>query len=735
VCYCSKQCQKGDWKVHKLECKETPSKGICDKEVRQVQLDARPGADLRSADVEDEVLGAESAVGGAAAWQGDEHDQTSEAGHAAVAPDLSAALDLSSKKQDLCLTARAREGNSDGVPTKKKRRKPKKKTGADDDDVSVQQEDAAEIAKARQQKLDLEEKAAWAFQEETRKSVLAERTFECNIEYLVRQCRIGQKGISVLIRGMKAHDTNSRIQKKTLQALHSLFHHTKGVIVRGNLKTLSTVARNDAVKVEFARQGGIAVVITVLKTHGDNAKVQKHGCGALWQLAFRNPANQVDIARQGGIDVVLNALQNHRDDANVQEQGCGALWNLGVDDTNKVKIAKQGGIALVLQALGNHRNNANIHEKTCVVLECPETLAIDDNNRVEIASKGGIDAVISALMQHEDNANVQEKGCGALVNLSANDSNRIEIAKRDGIDVVIKAMLNNRRNAQVQGEGCKLLRNLACQGSTDLDPALPLSATRTKLHADLIFNRVEIARKGGIDAIIKALVNHPKNRLIMGEGMMALMQLSYTSPAADGTRSKTALWLEIQEASAENGWTLFSLIESSYNNSLEIDKVGTDNGCRGGSTEKKQLAKLLDNKYLLLDAASGGDTATVSRLLQQLLSTPGGQSFININCQNEHGYTPLFIAAAKGHASVTKQLIAARCNINCPNAHGNTPLQIAAQEGHTAITEQLIAARCDVDLRSKHGLTALHSAAQDGHAAVTEQLIAAGCNVDLQDGK
>jgi hypothetical protein len=187
VCYCSKQCQKGDWKVHKLECKETPSKGICDKEVRQVQLDARPGADLRSADVEDEVLGAESAVGGAAAWQGDEHDQTSEAGHAAVAPDLSAALDLSSKKQDLCLTARAREGNSDGVPTKKKRRKPKKKTGADDDDVSVQQEDAAEIAKARQQKLDLEEKAAWAFQEETRKSVLAERTFECNIEYLVRQ--------------------------------------------------------------------------------------------------------------------------------------------------------------------------------------------------------------------------------------------------------------------------------------------------------------------------------------------------------------------------------------------------------------------------------------------------------------------------------------------------------------------------------------------------------------------
>ena len=60
----------------------------------------------------------------------------------------------------------------------------------------------------------------------------------------------------------------------------------------------------------------------------------------------------------------------------------------------------------------------------------------------------------------------------------------------------------------------------------------------------------------------------------------------------------------------------------------------------------------------LCEAALIGDAAKVGTLL----STPGAQSFINY--QDVHGVTPLFVAAANGHETVTEQLIEARCNVD-----------------------------------------------------------------------
>jgi len=48
-----------------------------------------------------------------------------------------------------------------------------------------------------------------------------------------------------------------------------------------------------------------------------------------------------------------------------------------------------------------------------------------------------------------------------------------------------------------------------------------------------------------------------------------------------------------------------------------------------------------------------GDTVTV----RKMLSTAGAQSWID--CQDSFGATPLLVAAANGHESVTKQLIEA----------------------------------------------------------------------------
>ena len=102
--------------------------------------------------------------------------------------------------------------------------------------------------------------------------------------------------------------------------------------------------------------------------------------------------------------------------------------------------------------------------------------------------------------------------------------------------------------------------------------------------------------------------------------------------------------------------------------------------------------------------------------------------------QDEHGVTPLFNAAHNGHASVTEQLIEARCNVGLQHFFdGRTPIYAAAQYGHVSVTKQLIEARCNINLQDEHGSTPLSFAAYQGHALVTKQLIESRCNVDLLD--
>ncbi len=90
---------------------------------------------------------------------------------------------------------------------------------------------------------------------------------------------------------------------------------------------------------------------------------------------------------------------------------------------------------------------------------------------------------------------------------------------------------------------------------------------------------------------------------------------------------------------------------------------------------------------LLINAARDGDTVTV----KTLLSAADAKSFMNYQDGNgatplykhgytlqgwtddhKDGYTPLFMAAANGHASVTKQLIQARCNVDLQEKDGST---------------------------------------------------------------
>ena len=164
---------------------------------------------------------------------------------------------------------------------------------------------------------------------------------------------------------------------------------------------------------------------------------------------------------------------------------------------------------------------------------------------------------------------------------------------------------------------------------------------------------------------------------------------------------------------------------------------------------------------------------------------------VDINAADGDGFTPLHIAAQRGHVRMVKLLLARAADCGLTNgegrtplaiaerlkdeevasllrpiteeafwrtmrlgdaatvqrfvegspelvhtwANGLTPLHLAARNGQRAVVEVLLSHGADIAASEKNreGMTALHEAALEGHQEVVELLLAMGANIDAAD--
>lgn len=93
--------------------------------------------------------------------------------------------------------------------------------------------------------------------------------------------------------------------------------------------------------------------------------------------------------------------------------------------------------------------------------------------------------------------------------------------------------------------------------------------------------------------------------------------------------------------------------------------------------------------------------------------------------RHKHQWTPLHIAAERGHLSLCKYITKKYKNKCADRIEGLTPLYLAAQNGHKRVCKFLISLLKDgeVPISIRNGVTPLHAAAMNGHVKVCQMII------------
>lgn len=115
----------------------------------------------------------------------------------------------------------------------------------------------------------------------------------------------------------------------------------------------------------------------------------------------------------------------------------------------------------------------------------------------------------------------------------------------------------------------------------------------------------------------------------------------------------------------------------------------------------------------LLAAADSGNLDKVKSLLEMGLP---------VDVRDQHGWTPLMLAALQGHDKTVALLLEQGADIEAQDINGTTALMAAASSGWLNVTRRLIKAGADMDVEDNAGETAFYMAEQFEHRTVVNYL-------------
>ncbi|XP_043858794.1 histone-lysine N-methyltransferase EHMT2 isoform X5 [Dromiciops gliroides] len=160
------------------------------------------------------------------------------------------------------------------------------------------------------------------------------------------------------------------------------------------------------------------------------------------------------------------------------------------------------------------------------------------------------------------------------------------------------------------------------------------------------------------------------------------------------------------------------LMEAVANNHVEAARYMVQ---RGGCVYSKEE----DGSTCLHHAAKIGNLEMVSLLLST------GQ--VDVNAQDNGGWTPIIWAAEHKHIEVIRMLLTRGADVTLTDNEENICLHWASFTGSAAIAEVLLNARCDLHAVNYHGDTPLHIAARESYHDCVLLFLSRGADPELRN--
>lgn len=106
---------------------------------------------------------------------------------------------------------------------------------------------------------------------------------------------------------------------------------------------------------------------------------------------------------------------------------------------------------------------------------------------------------------------------------------------------------------------------------------------------------------------------------------------------------------------------------------------------------------------------------------------------VDINQENQQGFTPLILAVYNNSLEATQFLIKNGANVNAQDKSGNTALMGAIFKGHKDLVAILINAKANINQVNGNNASALIFGATFGKAAIIKMLLNAGADKTIKD--
>jgi len=228
--------------------------------------------------------------------------------------------------------------------------------------------------------------------------------------------------------------------------------------------TLISYSVNKDLKDLIREEGGIQIILDILKRYPTNAEVQLQCIEILGAITIYNAKNESALEAKGGISSVLQTLSSNVGKEKLVLSCCYVLHLLR-NASSKQIIISNGGIRILIQILDSYPNNIAVLEKAIYALRSLCTAFPDD-----LVKAGIIQVLIGIMTKHMNNPEIQEQAIATLSgfslmnpNVKSKPTERQELMVQHGIvPLLLRVILIyiEAKNQIVQW-GCRILQNLA----------------------------------------------------------------------------------------------------------------------------------------------------------------------------------------------------------------------------------------------------------------------------------